>query len=249
LLKPMSQVAGVLAVQYGAQYLQKKYAGRGVTLGRIDNTEPAKVVVIGGGVVGSASTLTAAGLGCDVIVIERKGAWFKKLPKFFSKKIGVLAKNIKIIESTPANISKAVADADLVVGSVLVKGAKAPRLVTESMVRGMKKGAVLVDVAIDQGGCLWGSKPTSHSSPIYLLQEKVYCNITNMPGQVPRQSSQALTHSTFPYLLSLVNKGLEKSFKKDKGLAKGVNVRNGKVTYKAVAEALKLLDHYEEMKI
>ena len=249
LLKPMSEVAGVLSIQYAAQYLQKKYGGRGITLGKIEDVDPANVVVIGGGVVGSTAARTAAGLGCKVTVVEKKGEWFKKLPGFFKKNISALAKNIRIIESTPSNISKAVASADVVIGSVLIPGAKAPRIVTESMIRSMHDGAVIVDVAIDQGGCIWGSKPTTHSDPIYEERGKIYCNITNMPGQVPRQSSQALTQATFPYLWKMADLGVENALKKDKGFAKGVNIYKGKITCKAVAEALNLKQYYKQLKL
>ncbi|MBU0461896.1 MAG: alanine dehydrogenase [Nanoarchaeota archaeon] len=246
LLKPMSEVAGVLAVQFGAQYLQKKYGGRGVSLGKIENTTPAHVVVLGGGVVGFTSARTAAGLGCRVTVFERLGPLFKKLPLYFKKELSALSQNITLVESTAQNITEALKTTDLLIGGVLLKGAKAPKIVSESMVHVMNPGAVIVDVAIDQGGCIWGAKPTTHSDPIYVVDDKIYCCITNMPGQVPRQSSQALTEATFPYLLSMTNNGVVKALKKDKGLAKGMNVYNGKVVYKAVAEALNLLDYYEE---
>ncbi|MFQ5474956.1 MAG: alanine dehydrogenase [Candidatus Nanoarchaeia archaeon] len=239
LLRPMSQVAGVLSIQYAAQYLQNRYGGRGITLGKVDNTDTAHVVVVGGGTVGSTAAKTAAGLGCEVAVIQRKGPRLKKLSSYFREELGSCSKNIKVIPSTPANISRAVKSADVLVGSVLIKGARTPRIVTKDMVKKMKEGAVIVDVAIDQGGCIWGSRPTSHSDPIYMLMGKVYCCITNMPGQVSHQATQALTQATLPYVLKM-SKGVEKALRADKGLAKGVNVKDGNVAYKAVAESLKL---------
>jgi alanine dehydrogenase len=221
-----------------------------MSLGVIPETERAEVVIIGGGVVGSRSALTAAGLGSKVTVLQKKDKRIRInfLKKYFKQELSVLSKNIRILESNPKTIAAAVKKADLLIGSVLVKGAKAPRIVTKKMVESMNKGAVIVDVSIDQGGCIWGSKPTSHSEPIYLLKDKIYCCITNMPGQVSRQSTQALTSATLPYLLKMANKGVENAFKSDKGLKKGLNTYKGKITYKAVAHDLGMMNHYEELK-
>lgn len=248
LLKPMSEVAGVLAIQYAAQYLQRKYDGRGVSLGRIENTDPATVVVVGPGTVGMTSAITALGLGCKVIILGKHIREFSQKKKVAAKAVGnTLVRNLRIIESNPSNLMKAVKQADVLVGAVLVPGAKAPVIVARSMVDAMKQGAVIVDVAIDQGGCIWGSKPTSHSDPIYHHDGKIYCNITNMPGQVPRQSAQALNAATIPYLLKMV-KGVEHAMRADKNLAKGLNTYKGKITYRAVAEALKMEDDFQEFK-
>lgn len=241
LLTPMSEVAGVLAVQYGAQYLQKKYGGRGKTLGHITNADPAHVVVVGGGVVGSKSALTAAGMGGRVTILEKSVERIAELKKIFSDDLGSnLYSNVSFVESTPDTLSKALSDADLLVGAVLVPGAKAPRVVSEEDVQAMRNGSVIVDVAIDQGGCIAGSKPTTHEDPIYDHLEKIYCCITNMPGQAPLQSTQALTQATFPYLMNMVENGVEVAMENDAGLKKGLNVYKGKVVYKEVAEALGL---------
>jgi alanine dehydrogenase len=155
----------------------------------------------------------------------------------------------KFIESNEENLKKYVAEADLLIGGVLVKGAEAPRVVTEEMVKSMKKGAVVVDVAIDQGGCVWGAKPTKHSDPIYKIDDKIFCCITNMPGQVPLQSTQALTGATFPYLLKMAEMGVVEALKADKGFAQGLNVYKGKIVYKAVAEDLEMTSDYEELQL
>lgn len=247
LLKPMSEIAGILAVQYGAQYLQKRYQGRGITLGFIKGINQAEVVVIGGGTVGAKAALTAAGLGAKVTVIELRKDKIKRLKQEFKKFLGEnLFKNLTFLESTSENIKKAVKKADLLIGAVLVPGKKAPLVVTKAMVEKMKKGAVIIDVAIDQGGCIYGSKPTTHDNPIYYFKEKIYCCIPNMPGQVPLQATLALTNATFPYLLKLANDGL-KALKADPGFLKGVNTHNGKITLRAVAESLNMLDYYKEL--
>lgn len=244
LLKPMSQVAGVLAVQYGAQYLQRKYQGRGVSLGVIDNAPVAEVVVVGGGTVGATSAITAAGLGCKVTLLELREERIEQLKTKFREILGEnLFKNVQFIKSTPETVKENTKKADLLVGAVLVPGAKAPQVVTEELVGKMKKGAVIVDVAIDQGGCVWGSRPTSHSDPIYEIDGKIFCCITNMPGQVALQSTQALTNATLPYLLKLASLGIS-ALKEDKNFAKGLNTYQGKITYQKVAEDLGMLDSY-----
>jgi len=245
LLKPMSEIAGVLATQYGAEYLQLKHGGRGLTLSKITGADTAQVVVLGSGTVGGHAIMTAAGLGAQVTVVQRSMNKVPSLKKHFAKVVGTtLVKNISFVTSTPANIAKVVKSADLLVGAVLVPGARAPVLVSQDMVKSMKKGAVIVDVAVDQGGCIWGTKPTTHNKPIYHLYGKVYNAVANMPGQVAFQSTQALTHATLPYLVTLADKGMKGV---SKGFARGINVSGGKLRYKAVAEALKMMKWYEEL--
>jgi len=247
LLKPMSQVAGVLAIQYGAQYLQKKYNGRGISLGKIDNTTPAEVVVVGGGVVGAKAAITAAGLGANVTLLELKDERISQLKNEFKEFLGEnLYKNVSFLKSNEENLKESVKKADLLIGAVLVAGAKAPIVVTEEMVKSMKNGSVIVDVAIDQGGCIWGSKPTTHENPIYNLDGKIFCCITNMPGQVALQSTQALTSATLPYLLKLADKGID-ALREDKNFAKGLNTYNGRITYKKVAEDLGMEEYYSDL--
>lgn len=241
LLSPMSEVAGVLAIQYGAQYLQNKHGGRGISLGAISNAESATVVVVGAGTVGAKAAITAAGLGCKVIILEKRPERIRELKKSFSGYLGKnLFANVSFLESTPEALAGAVKKADLLVGAVLVEGAKAPVVVQESHVRSMKKGSVIVDVAIDQGGCVFGSKATTHESPVFEFDGKIYCCIANMPGQVPLQSTQAITAATMPYIMKIARLGIVKALKADSGLAKGVNVFGGKVAFKPVAEALGL---------
>ncbi len=241
LLLPMSEIAGVLAIQYGAQYLQKKYDGRGLTLGRIQNAASANVVVIGAGVVGSKSALTAAGMGCSVNILEKNIVRIEQVKKEFEYYLGKeLYSNVSFFESTKENIDSKIKEADLLIGAVLVKGAKAPQVISEDQVISMKKGAVIVDVAIDQGGCIWGSKPTTHEEPIYELEGKIYCCVANMPGQVALQSTQALTTSTQQYLIKMAKFGVINYLKKDSCFAKGLNVYDGNIVYQDVANALKL---------
>ena len=247
LLRPMSQVAGVLAVQYGAQYLQRKYHGRGISLGIIDNSDRAEVVVVGGGTVGAKAAITAAGLGAKVTLLELKDERIKQLKTEFSGFLGGnLFKNVRFVKSTPELVKENVKKADLLVGAVLVPGARAPQVVTEEMIKEMKKGAVIVDVAIDQGGCVWGSRPTSHSDPIYEIDGKIFCSITNMPGQVALQSTQALTNATLLYLLKLADKGVA-ALKEDSNFAKGLNTYQGKIIYQKVAEDLGMMDSYSNL--
>lgn len=245
LLAPMSQVAGVLAVQYGAQYLQKKYNGRGITMGHIDNTDLAETVVVGGGFVGSTSAKTALGMGGKVTILNRGQERLDRLEEEYRNYFGELFKNVTFQQSTDENLRTAVAKADLLVGAVLIHGAKAPVVVTEEMVKTMKEGAVIVDVSVDQGGCIWGTKPTTHSDPIYEIDGKIYCCVTNMPGQASRQATQALTGATFPYLQRMADQGVEEALRSDEYFAKGLNTYKGKVTYKSVADDLKLLGYFK----
>lgn len=266
LLAPMSEVAGVLAVQYGAQFLQKKYHGIGVTLGKIDGADSAEIVVIGAGFVGATAARTAAGMGGNVTVLNRSKERLEVLKKDFRRYLGErLFANVSFLELNEKTLPEAVRKADLLIGAVLIPGARAPIIVKEPIVREMKKGAVIVDVSIDQGGCIWGSKPTTHSDPVYELDGKIYCCITNMPGQVARQSTQALTHATIPYIKILSEYGVkeaikasiqgklkvetdpDKSFTDEGGLAKGVNTYKGKITYKSVAIDLGLGSQFAEL--
>lgn len=252
LLAPMSEVAGVLAIQYGAQYLQKKYKGRGVSLGLIHGAEQAETVVIGGGFVGATSAKTAAGMGGKVTIVNRSLARLERLKDEFRGYLGEkLLGNVSFVQMTDESLREAVAKADLLVGAVLVPGTKAPEVVSEEMVKSMKEGAVVVDVSIDQGGCIWGAKPTSHSEPIYDVDGKIFCCITNMPGQVARQSTQALTFATLPYLKTMASKGVmeavRESLSGDGGFAKGLNTYRGKIVYRPVAEDLELVDRYSDL--
>lgn len=253
LLAPMSEVAGVLAIQYGAQYLQKKYGGRGLTLGPVTNTESALTVVVGGGFVGEKAAKAAAGLGGRVVIFDVRPERVEQLKKIFAEYLGpVLSKNVEACVSDPALFMEKIRAADLVVGAVLIPGKRAPHVVTEEHVTAMQDGAVLVDVSIDQGGCIWGSHATTHEDPIYMLKGKIYCCVANMPGQVPRQSTQALTSATLPYLLKMAGSGVEavirESLAGDGAFAKGVNTYGGRITYLSVAEDLGLQAEYADLK-
>ncbi len=244
-LKPMSEVAGILSIQYGAQYLQRKYHGIGVTLGKVDGVSSSNVLVVGGGIAGRTAARTAAGMGSNVVVVEKSPERAEALKKFFDSELGK-TDNIKIISNSAGDFSEQVRNSDLLVGAVLIAGAKAPRVVSEEQIKSMKNGSVIVDISIDQGGCIWGSKPTSHSDPIYELEGKIFCCITNMPGQASRQSTYALNNSTFPFLTKIAEKGVIEYLKENKNFAKGLNTYNGKITFKHVAEDLKREADFEE---
>lgn len=250
LLSPMSEVAGVLAVQYGAEYLQKKYGGFGVTLGSITGTESARVVVMGGGFVGMTAAKTAAGMGSKVTLFDINPARVDVLNKDVKAYLGpTLGKNFEAKVPEGENLNSALKKADLLVGAVLVAGAKAPVVVSEEQIKLMKPGAVVVDVSIDQGGCIWGSKATSHSKPTYELHGKIYCCVPNMPGQVSRQSTLALTGATLPYLKMLAKNGaeaaLKESLKKGGRFAEGLNVYQGSITRESVAKDLGKTEKYK----
>ncbi|HBR18434.1 MAG: alanine dehydrogenase [Deltaproteobacteria bacterium RIFCSPLOWO2_12_FULL_43_16] len=230
LLTPMSEVAGKIAVQVGAYYLMRAHGGMGVLLGGVPGVEKRRVVIIGGGVVGTSAAKVAIGLGAKVVIINQTIERLRYLDNIFGDRVETLASNFY-------NIKKAVVEADLVIGAVLIKGAKAPHLVTREMISKMKKGSVIVDVSIDQGGCVETIKPTSHSDPIYEVDGVIHYGVTNMPGAVPRTSTFALTNATLPYIVKLANLGIN-ALRQDHALAKGVNVFKGKITYKAVAEAI-----------
>ncbi len=230
LLAPMSEVAGRLATQVGATALQKPNGGRGVLLGGVPGVAPGKVVVIGGGVAGLNAAVIAMGMGADVTVLDRSLPRLAYIDTMYQGRIKTLA-------STYGAIDREVKSADLVVGAVLVHGAKAPKLVTNEQVKGMKPGAVLVDIAIDQGGCFEDSRATTHAEPTFKVHDAVFYCVANMPGAVPVASTYALTNATLPYALSLANNGWEAAIAKDSALAKGLNVHAGKVCYEAVAVA------------
>jgi alanine dehydrogenase len=230
LLTPMSEVAGKMAVQIAAHCLERMNGGRGKLLGGIPGVLPADVVVIGGGVVGTNSAVVALGMGANVMILDINPERLRYLTE-------VLRGNLNTLISNPRSIAEAVRRADVVIGAVLVKGAKAPRLVTREMVATMKPGSVIVDVAVDQGGCVETTRPTSHSQPTYLVDGVVHYGVPNIPGAVPRTSTYGLSNVTLPYALKLASKGFLKALKEDPALAKGVNTYAGHVTYKAVAEA------------
>ncbi|MDE1162488.1 MAG: alanine dehydrogenase [Acidobacteriaceae bacterium] len=230
LLTPMSEVAGRLSVQVGAAYLQKEHGGRGVLLGGVPGTLPGNVTIIGGGIVGTNAAKMALGLGANVTMIDLNLNRLREIDDIFNGRVRTLASN-------SYNIEKSAAEADLLIGGVLIPGAAAPKIVTAAMVSKMKKGAVIVDVAIDQGGCIETAHPTTHSAPSYLVDGVVHYCVTNMPAAVPNTSTHALTNATFPYVLKLANQGPLAAIKADAGLAEGVNTFDGKLTYKAVADA------------
>ena len=231
LLKPMSQVAGRMAVQAGASALEKEHGGRGILLGGVPGIMPAKVAVIGGGVVGFNAAQVAVGMGADVTVLDRDPEVLERLGIHFESRA-------KTRFSSQANLADSVAQADLVVGAVLVPGAAAPKLVTRGMLGTMKRGAVLVDVAIDQGGCFETSHPTTHGEPTFIVDGIVHYCVANMPGAVARTSTYALNNVTLPHALNIADMGWKAALRANPHLADGLNVHAGKVTYKAVASEL-----------
>jgi alanine dehydrogenase len=230
LLAPMSEVAGKLAAQAGAYFLEKPFGGRGLLLGAVPGVAPGGVVIIGGGIVGYNSAIIALGLGAQVTILERSLDRMRHLEQ-------VLSGRVTLLMSSALQIETSVAEADLVIGAVLIPGARAPKLVTREQIRGMKEGAVVVDVAIDQGGCFETSRPTTHTDPVYVVDGVIHYCVTNMPGGVPVTSTHALTNATLPYVEAIAELGLRGAVAADPALAKGVNVLGGKVTYDAVAEA------------
>jgi len=230
LLTPMSEVAGRMSVQVGATYLEKERGGRGILLGGVPGVPPANVCIIGGGIVGTNAAKIAVGMGAHVTIVDMNLNRLRELDDIFNGRLHTLASN-------SYNVGKATHEADLVIGGVLIPGATAPKIVTKSMVSRMKKGAVIVDVAIDQGGCVETARPTSHSDPSYVVDGVVHYCVTNMPGAVPHTSTLGLTNETFPYLLRLANLGAETALKQDAGLAEGLNVFKGVLTHRGVAES------------
>ena len=229
LLAPMSAVAGRMSVQAGAHCLEKNQKGRGVLLGGAPGGEPANVLILGGGVVGENAAIIATGMRAKVHIVDKSEERLKQLVEMFGDKI-IPGRSDKI------DLNKLVAEADLLVGGVLIPGAEAPKLVTKDMLKLMKRGSVIVDVAIDQGGCVETSKPTTHGDPTYIVDDVVHYCVANMPGGVPRTSTFALNKATLPYLIKLANKGYQKALGEDKNFLAGLNVHKGHVTYKAVAD-------------
>ena len=230
MLAPMSEIAGKMAVQIGAHYLERSHRGRGLLLGGVPGVEPAHVVILGAGVVGSAATQIAVGMGARVTVINLDLHRLRRLDEIYQGRITTLAASRNAIE-------RAVVDADLVIGAVMVRGALAPKLVSRSMLSRMRPGAVLVDVSVDQGGCFETTRPTTHSDPVYEVDGVLHYCVPNIPGIVPRTATLALTNATLPFIVRIASAGVDVAVRADPGLAKGVNVMDGKITCQAVAEA------------
>ncbi len=230
LLTPMSEVAGRMAVQVGAQYLEAPRGGRGILLGGVPGVAPASVTILGGGVVGHQAAKVAVGMGAHVTIIDRDLERLRNLDDIYSSQIVTLASNLYTIR-------EAVRQADLVIGSVLIPGASAPKLIRREMIASMRKGSVLVDVAIDQGGCCETSRPTTHTDPVYVVDGVIHYCVSNMPAAVPHTSTFALNNATFPYLLQLASHGLEAACRRSNAISEGVNTYQGRVTYRAVAES------------
>ncbi|HEY5626995.1 MAG TPA: alanine dehydrogenase, partial [Nitrospira sp.] len=230
MLRPMSEIAGRLATQIGAQYLERSYGGRGILLGGVPGVEPANVVVLGAGIAGASAVRIAVGMGARVTVLDLNVNRLQELDDLYQSRIVTRL-------STPAVLEQAVVEADVVVGAVLVPGARAPKVVSRALVARMKRGAVIVDIAVDQGGCCETTRPTSHSEPVYVVDGVTHYCVTNMPGIVPRTATLALANATMPYLLRVASEGVMSAIRSDAGLALGVNVMDGKVTCRAVADA------------
>jgi len=233
LLVPMSEVAGRMSIQEGAKYLEKPLKGRGILLGGVPGVPPAKVLVLGGGIVGTQAAKMAAGLGAQVTIMDVSLPRLRQLDD-------IMPANVTTIMSNDYNIKKAITEADLVVGAVLIPGAKAPHLIKRDMLKSMRPGTVLVDVAVDQGGCIETCTPTTHENPTFIIDDIVHYCVANMPGAVPYTSTLALTNATLPYALQLANKGWQKACAENEELKKGLNIANGKILYKGVAEAWNL---------
>ena len=233
LLAPMSAVAGRMSIQAGAHSLEKNQKGRGLLLGGAPGVEPANVVILGGGVVGENAAIIATGMRGKVYVVDKSKERLSQLHEMFGDKIIP-------IESNKVDLKELVSGCDLLVGGVLIPGAEAPKLITKEMIKGMKRGSVVVDVAIDQGGCVETSKPTTHANPTYLVDEVVHYCVANMPGGVPRTSTMALNKATLPLLIKLADQGYKKTLQENKNYLAGLNVYKGKITFKGVADAFNL---------
>ena len=233
LLVPMSEVAGRMATQEGAKYLEKPLKGKGILLGGVPGVKPAKVLVLGGGIVGTQAAKMAAGLGSDVIIMDLSLDRLRYLDD-------IMPANVRTVMSNEYNIREFIKTADLIVGAVLIPGAVAPKLITRDMLKTMQPGTVLVDVAVDQGGCIETCKPTTHEDPTFIIDDIIHYCVANMPGAVPYTSTMALTNATLPYALQLANKGWEKACTENEDLKKGLNIIKGDVVYKAVADAFGL---------
>ncbi len=236
LLIPMSEIAGRMAIQEGARFLEKPQGGNGILLGGVPGVKPAKVLVLGGGVVGRNAAMMAAGLGADVTITDISLPTLRYIAD-------IMPKNVKTLYSSRHNIEAELPTVDLVIGSVLIPGAKTPHLITADMLKLIKKGSVLVDVAIDQGGCFETSHPTTHNEPVYTVDGILHYAVANIPGAVPCSSTLALTNATLPYAIRLATKGWKQACAEDAGLARGVNVVDGKVTFKGVSDAFGLEYH------
>ncbi|WP_026999895.1 alanine dehydrogenase [Eisenibacter elegans] len=233
LLIPMSEVAGRMAVQQGAKYLEKPKKGRGVLLGGVPGVRAGNVLILGGGIVGTQAAKMAAGLGANVTIMDISLPRLRQLAD-------IMPANVQTIMSNKFNIAEAVRQSDLIVGAVLIPGAKAPHLITRDMLKTMRPGTVVVDVAVDQGGCIETCKPTTHENPTYIIDDIVHYCVANMPGAVPYTSTLALTNATLPYAIQLANKGWKQACQDNVELREGLNIINGKVVYRAVAEAFEL---------
>lgn len=233
LLVPMSEVAGRMAIQEGAKYLEKPLKGRGILLGGVPGVRPAKVMILGGGVVGTNAAKMAAGMGADVTILDLNLPRLRYLDD-------VMPANVNTFMSSEYNIRELIKTHDLIVGAVLIPGAKAPHLITKDMLKDMRPGTVLVDVAVDQGGCIETCKPTTHQDPTYIIDDIVHYCVANMPGAVPYTSTLALTNATLPYAIQLANKGWKKACQDDEELRLGLNVISGEVVYKGVSDAFGL---------
>lgn len=230
LLVPMSEVAGRMSVQEGAKYLEKTYGGRGVLLGGVPGVPPAKVLIIGGGIVGTEAAKMAAGLGADVTIMDVSLKRLRYLDD-------IMPANVKTMMSNEYNIRELVQNHDLIIGAVLIPGAKAPSLVTRDMLKTMNPGTVLVDVAIDQGGCIETTVPTTHDNPTFVIDDIIHYSVANMPGAVPRTSTIALTNATLPYAIKIANLGWKEACKQNTPLKKGLNIVNGNIVYLGITEA------------
>lgn len=230
LLVPMSEVAGRMSVQQGAKYLEKPIKGRGILLGGIPGVPPAHVMVLGGGVVGIQAAKMAAGLGANVTIMDINMKQLRYIAD-------IMPANVNTEFSSEYNIRRHLPKTDLIIGGVLIKGAKAPKLITKDMLKDMRPGTVIVDVAVDQGGCFETTKPTTHEEPTYIIDDVVHYSVANMPGAVPYTSTVGLTNVTLPYVIKLANDGWEKACDKNASLAKGLNIVKGKIVYKEIAEA------------
>lgn len=233
LLTPMSEVAGRMATQQGAKFLEKPQSGFGVLLGGVPGVKPANVIVLGGGVVGTQAAKMAAGLGADVTIFDISLERLRELDD-------IMPKNVKTQFSNSYNIKESIKNAHLIIGAVLIPGAKAPNLITKQMLKDLRKGTVLVDVAVDQGGCFETTHPTTHENPTYIIDDVLHYSVANMPGAVPATSTEALTNATISRGLSLANKGWKKACLEDESLMLGLNIINGKIVYKAVADAFQM---------
>ncbi|MCR9254279.1 MAG: alanine dehydrogenase, partial [bacterium] len=233
LLVPMSEVAGRMSIQEGAKYLEKPLKGRGILLGGVPGVRPAKVLILGGGVVGTNAAKMAAGMGADVTIMDLSLPRLRYLDD-------VMPANVNTMMSNEYNIRELIKTHDLIIGGVLIPGAKAPKLITKDMLKEMRPGTVLVDVAVDQGGCIETCKPTTHEDPVFIIDDVVHYCVANMPGAVPFTSTLALTNATLPYVIELANKGWQQACAESKELKLGLNVVHGEVVYKGVADAFGL---------